>query len=73
MTYYEKMALTHEELQAIIQRSVILMCMPNQHTALMRSYDDLRKAAENLDQAVIHFEKEKARDANRTNAPEVTF
>lgn len=59
MSYYEQIALTHEELQAIIKRSSILMCMPNQHAALMKSYDDLRKVAESLDMAILHFEKEK--------------
>lgn len=61
-SYYEQMALSHGELQAIIQRSVILMCMPSQHAALMKSYDDLRRAAESLDMAIVHFEKEKQID-----------
>jgi hypothetical protein len=59
MSYYERIALTHEELQSLIKRSAIMVCMPNQHTALMKSYDDLRKVAESLDMAISHFEKEK--------------
>lgn len=65
MSYYDDMALTHEELQSVIKRSNVMICMPNQHTALMKSYDDLRRAAESLDMAIIHFANEKQVDELR--------
>jgi hypothetical protein len=70
MSYYDDVALNHEELQSVIKRSNIMICMPNQHTALMRSYDDLRRAAESLDMAIIHFANEKQVDEERVKKAE---
>lgn len=70
MSYYDQVAMTHEELQSVIKRSNIMICMPSQHTALMKSYDDLRRAAESLDMAIIHFNKEKQVDEVRVRNAE---